>query len=246
MSTFILQWNEGIHTKTMVSVKSSHLLLLFYQISIFIYAFLPVLQNLKDAHAVEDCSSSSQPASHCFLDCVNLTVVTSQVIFQGPEQVVVWVGQIRTVWWMGEQFTAILCFSVTKWGTQWEQIFQYPRIFIISWTCAFLWLLSFILSDELIDFFLVALSCSSSWLTTVQLIGNVHVSFLKMFHPPFHTAGIPIYTTKLLVDDSCWVSFFHKKFSDSTLTKQHICHSHSCWRGKMLLTLIMIFLSNSP
>jgi hypothetical protein len=73
-----------------MSVKYGHLLLLFYRISIPIYAFLPALQNLKDASAVEACSSSWQPASHSFLDClVSLAVVTSQAIFQGPEQVVV-------------------------------------------------------------------------------------------------------------------------------------------------------------
>jgi hypothetical protein len=47
MSTFILQWNRGIDTKT--RVRSRHLLLLFYKISIPIYAFLPGLQNLKGA-----------------------------------------------------------------------------------------------------------------------------------------------------------------------------------------------------
>jgi hypothetical protein len=74
----------------MMSVKSKHILLLSYQISIPIYAFLPALQNLKHASAVEVRSSSSQPASHGFLDCpVSLVVVASQVIFQGPEQVVV-------------------------------------------------------------------------------------------------------------------------------------------------------------
>jgi hypothetical protein len=70
-----------------MSVKSSHLLLLTSKISILIYAFLPALRNLKNASAVEVRSSSSQPASHGFLDC--LVVVTSQVMFQGPEQVVV-------------------------------------------------------------------------------------------------------------------------------------------------------------
>jgi hypothetical protein len=74
----------------MMAVKSRHLLLLLYKISIPIYAFLPALQNLKNASAVEVRSSSSQSASHDFLDClVSLVVVTSQVIFQGPEKVVV-------------------------------------------------------------------------------------------------------------------------------------------------------------
>jgi hypothetical protein len=74
----------------MMSVKSKHILLLFYKYSIPIYAFLPALQNLKYASAVEVRSSSSQPSSHGFLDyLVSLVVVTSQVIFQGPEQAVV-------------------------------------------------------------------------------------------------------------------------------------------------------------
>jgi hypothetical protein len=69
-----------------MSVKSGHLLLLSYKISIPIYASLPALQNLKDVSAVEVHSGSSQPASHGFLDClVRLVVVTPQVIFQGPE-----------------------------------------------------------------------------------------------------------------------------------------------------------------
>jgi hypothetical protein len=74
----------------MISVKSRHLLLLFNKLPIPLYAFLPVLQNLTDASAAEVRSSSSQPASHGFLDClVSLVVVTSQVSFQGPEQVAV-------------------------------------------------------------------------------------------------------------------------------------------------------------
>jgi hypothetical protein len=46
--------------------------------------------------------------------------VTSQVIFQRPEQVVVRGGQIRTVGWMGGQFPDVLCSSVSisKQGTQ--------------------------------------------------------------------------------------------------------------------------------
>jgi hypothetical protein len=71
-------------------VKSRHLLLLFCKIFIPIYAFLPALQDLKDASVVEVRFSPSQPASHGFLNClVSLVVVTCQVIFQGPEQVVV-------------------------------------------------------------------------------------------------------------------------------------------------------------
>jgi hypothetical protein len=90
MSTFIQQWNAATHTEQITSVKSRHLLLLFYKISNPIYAFLPALQNLKDASAAEVRSSSSQPASHGFLDhLISLVVVTSHVIFQESEQVVV-------------------------------------------------------------------------------------------------------------------------------------------------------------
>jgi hypothetical protein len=114
-----------------------------------------------------------------------------------------------------------------------------------------------VLSDELVNFLLVALSCSSSRSTTARTIGDVRVSVLKMFHPPSDTAdtsaGISIHTTKSLLDDSCRVSLFHKKFNDSTLTKRHVGDSHflavlngivtgahalilhSCWRGKMPL-----------
>jgi len=90
MSTFIIQWNQDIHTKQMMSVKSGHLLLLSCKISIPVYAFLSALQNIKNASEVQVRSSSSQPALRVFLDClVSLLVVTSQVIFQGPEKVVV-------------------------------------------------------------------------------------------------------------------------------------------------------------
>jgi hypothetical protein len=73
-----------------MSIKSWHPLSLLYQISIPIYAFLPALQNLKDVSAIEVRVNSSQTASHGFLEClVSLVVVTSQEIFQGPEQAVV-------------------------------------------------------------------------------------------------------------------------------------------------------------
>jgi hypothetical protein len=69
--------------KKQMSVKSRKLLLLSYKISIPIFTFLPALQNLKNASAVEVSSSSSQPTSHGFQDClVNLVVVTSQGFFQ--------------------------------------------------------------------------------------------------------------------------------------------------------------------
>jgi len=80
----------------MMSVKSRHLLLLLYKTSILFYAFPPVLQYLKDASTLEVCFNSSQPTSHGFLDClINLRVVTSQVSFQGPQQVVFWGAKFR-------------------------------------------------------------------------------------------------------------------------------------------------------
>jgi hypothetical protein len=88
-----------------------------------------------------------------------------------------------------------------------------------------------VLSDELVDFLLVTLSCSSSRSTTARLIGDVRVSVLKMFHPPSDTADthadISIHTTKSLVDDCCRVSLLKKKFNDSTLTKRHFGDTHS-------------------
>jgi hypothetical protein len=67
----------------MMSVNSRHLFLLSYKICNPISASFPALQNIKNASAVEVRSSSSQPVSHGFFDCiVNLVVVTSEVIFQ--------------------------------------------------------------------------------------------------------------------------------------------------------------------
>jgi hypothetical protein len=78
-----------------------------------------------------------------------------------------------------------------------------------------------VFSDEFVDFLLVALSCSSSLSTTARLIGDVRVSVLKMYHPASDNADthadISIHTMKLLADDSCLVSFFHKKLNDCML-----------------------------
>jgi hypothetical protein len=115
---------------------------------------------------------------------------------------------------------------------------------------------SVFLSDELVDVLLVALSCISSRPTTARLIGDVRVSVLKMYHPPPHTADISINTAKSLVDDSCRVALFHKKFIDSTLMKLFVGDRHflgvhggnltsaralilrSYWRGKMPLMVL--------
>jgi hypothetical protein len=56
------------------------------------------------------------------------------------------------------------------------------------------------LSDVIVDFLFVGLSCSSSRSTTARLIGAVLFSVLKMFHPTSNTAGtdegVSIHTTK--------------------------------------------------
>jgi hypothetical protein len=107
----------------------NYLLLLLCKISILIYASVPALQNFKDTSAVKVRSSSSQPASHGFVDCLfSLVAVTSQMIFQGIEQVVVGRDHIRTVGRMGEQFPAVL------WNCLQGQTFQYPKISTISWS----------------------------------------------------------------------------------------------------------------
>jgi len=101
MNTFIVQWNEGIRTKTIPRLYW-HLLLLFFKISIPTYAFLPSSQNIKRCPwGTKPIPDPRNQLPHGFLNClVSLVVMTSQVIFQGPEQVVVWRVQIRTVgWW---------------------------------------------------------------------------------------------------------------------------------------------------
>jgi hypothetical protein len=89
------------------------------------------------------------------------------------------------------------------------------------------------LSDELVQFLLVAVSCISSRSTTARLIGDVRVSVLKMFHPPPDTADISIHTTKSLVHDSCRVALFHKKFNDRHFVAVH----DGSVRGALVLIL---------
>jgi hypothetical protein len=167
---------------------------------------------------------------------------------------------------MGEQFPAVLCSSVSEGGIKWQlsDIPKYlsspgPHGVPLQAALQFLCYPS-VFSDEFVDILLVALSCSSSRSTTARLIGDVRVSVLKMFHSPFETAGthagISIHTTKSLVDESCRVSVFHKKFNDSTLTKPHVSDTHflavhdgnvrdthapilhTCWRRKMPLMVL--------
>jgi hypothetical protein len=211
-----------VHIQKQVWVKSRCFLLHFYRDFILIYAFLPVWQNIKGASMVKVHCNSSQPPSHGFLDClISLIMVIFQVNFQGPEQVVVWGGQIQTVGWMGEQFPAILCSSVpmTKQGTNLPISKNLHHLLdcmvpYFKLCCSFSDCYPLVLSDVLINFLLVAFICSSSRSTIVQLISDVHVPVVKMFYPPSGItgthAGITIHTKKSLVDNSCWVSLFHK------------------------------------
>jgi hypothetical protein len=117
------------------------------------------------------------------------------------------------------------------------------------------------------EFLLLALNCRSSQSTTARLIGDVHVSVLKMFHPTSDIAGthagISIHTTKSLADDSCRLSLFNKKFGDNTLTTKYNVDNHflvvhdwnirgthalilrSYWRGKMPLMVLKCSLQYS-
>jgi hypothetical protein len=250
--------------KQMIPVKSRHLLLLFYKISIPIYAFLPALQNLKYASMVEVRSSSSQPASHGFLDClVSPVMVTSQ----GPEQVVVWGGQIRTVGWIGKQFPAFLlnCLQGQTCNVRpREQTFRYLKISIISWTawwptpsCAAVSLTVILRSCLMIvDFLLVALSCSGSLLTTARLIGDVRVSVLKMFHSPSDTAGTHVHHEvarrwvlpsfppsqeiqwQLVNEKTCRCDSHFLAVHDGNVRGADALILRSCWRGKMRLMIL--------
>jgi len=88
------------------------------------------------------------------------------------------------------------------------------------------------------------------------------VLFSSYFWAMWH-ADISIHTTKSLVDDTCRVLLFHKKFNDSTLTKRYVSDSHflavlygnvrgahalsllSCWRRKMPLMVLQCSLRYS-
>jgi hypothetical protein len=98
-----------------MSVKSRHFLLRFYKISIPICGFLLAFLNLNDVAAVEVRSSSWQPPSHGFLDCLaSLVVVTFQVIFQWTKQVVVWGGGVNSVTRMDGRATPSPSFELSS------------------------------------------------------------------------------------------------------------------------------------
>jgi len=85
-----------------------------------LFTFLQSLQNdpcfyvraarTKGPAAVEIRSSSSQPATQGFLDCVvALLLPDYHVIFQDSKQVLVWGGQVLIVWWVREHFPSGFC-----------------------------------------------------------------------------------------------------------------------------------------
>jgi len=107
-----------------MSVKSRHLLLLFYRFSIPIYAFLPALQNPKNASEVKVRSSSSKPASHGFLDCLIRLVVAILYILNETKYCFYWGNTVPDVLMMGvgEMEEICLCASMENF------IGELPRI----------------------------------------------------------------------------------------------------------------------
>jgi hypothetical protein len=121
----------------MMSVKSRHLLLLLYKISNLIYAFLPALQNLKNASAVRSPFQllatsfarlpglSRQSRSSNVSD--DLSRAGTSGSLRGPNP------YCRVD---GRAVPSRSCSSVpvSKRGTQREQTFRCPKISIISRT----------------------------------------------------------------------------------------------------------------
>jgi hypothetical protein len=129
------QWNESVHTIQKVSVKSGHLLLLFYK------SFIPSL--CISASIAESCiapavgvrSRSSQPALHGFLDCLvksrsgdfsgDLSRARTNGSLRGP------VPDCRVD---GRAVPSCFGFLCTRKQTEnpTEQILRYPKISMIS------------------------------------------------------------------------------------------------------------------
>jgi hypothetical protein len=193
MSTFILHETKMYIQKLVISIKSRHLLLLFYKISIPFYAFLPALQNLKHVFAVEVRSSFSQPALHGFLDCpFSLVVVTFQVIFQGPEQVIVWGGQNPDCRMDARAVVRRFVFLCARKQTGNPVGTNFPisknLYHLLDRTvphsrlrCNFSDCYPSVLSEELVNFLLLALGCSSSRSTTARLMAMSVLPSLKCF-----------------------------------------------------------------
>jgi hypothetical protein len=87
-----------------------------------------------------------------------------------------------------------------------------------------------VLSDELVDFLLVALSCSSSRSTTERLIGDVRVPSLKCFThlltllAPMQTSPYTPLSRSQMIPAEFLI--FHKEFNKGMLTKRHVGDSH--------------------
>jgi hypothetical protein len=102
-----------------------------------------------------------------------------------------------------------------------------------------------VLSDELVDFLLVVLSCSSS---RSAMFLKCFIHLLTVLSP---MQASPYTSRSRSLDDYCRVSIFHNKFNDTTLTKRHVGDSHflavydrnirgahalilhACWRRKV-------------
>jgi hypothetical protein len=70
-----------------MATETGHVLSLFYKISRMIHTFLPAPYKLKDPAVVEICFSTSQPATHGFVDCVIiLAVLAFHVIFKAQNR----------------------------------------------------------------------------------------------------------------------------------------------------------------
>jgi hypothetical protein len=212
------------------------------------YAFLPALHNLKDACAVEVRSSSSQPASHGFLDClVCLVVVTSQVIFQGPEKMVVWGGQIRTKGWMEEQFPAILCSCVTvsKRGTQRAAIsvtIILPSFLMSSSTFCLLRSVATVLGRPQRGWSAMSvfpsLKCFTHLLTLLvpmQASPYTARSRCRWLLPSFPLSQVTQWQqlTKIHVSDRHFLAVH-----DGNVRGAHALNLRTCWRGKMPLMVL--------
>jgi hypothetical protein len=205
-------------------VKSRHLLLLFYKISISLYALLSAVQNLTDASAVE---VPFQLLAISFAKFPGLSRQSLSGDLSGDLSQALTSGSLRgpnpdyrvddRAVPSGLRFLCTRKQTGKPTGTNFpiSQNLHHSLDCMMPHSklrCNFSDCYPSVLSDELVDFLLVALSCSSSRPTTERLIGDVRVSILKIFHPPSDTAGthadISIHTTKSLVDVCCRVSLF--------------------------------------
>jgi hypothetical protein len=184
-------------------------LLLFYKIFIPIYAFLPAVHNLKDASAVEVLATSfarlpELPRQSRSGDLSGgLSRARTNGSLRGPN------SDCRVD---GRAVPSRFVFLCTRKKTGNPRGTNFPisqnlhhlldrMVPHSKLRCNFSECYPSVLSDELVDFLLVMLSCSSSRSTTARLIGDVRVSVHKMPHPPSDTADthvdISIHTKKV-------------------------------------------------